>query len=81
MTMKAERLARYSTKLVALDAAKKIGLFKQGDYGYRIHSGPFVVDFWPGTGSWRTPTGSVEGRGWNTLMRMLELYDEIEGQP
>lgn len=80
MTIRDDRLARYSVKLVALHETGKLHLFKQGDYGYRVISGPWTVDYWPGRGKWRTPDGKRDGQGWNTLMGYLELYGEIEGQ-
>lgn len=80
MSLRDERFSRYSHKLIELDRLGRLGLWKQGDYGFRLTTGPFTVDYWPGRGSWRSPDGKVSGKGWNTLMRHLELYDQIEGK-
>ena len=80
MTIRDDRFTRYSHKLIELDRLGKLGLWPQGPYGFRVTSGPFTVDYWPGRGTWRSPDGKRDGKGWNSLMRHLELYGEIEGQ-
>ena len=75
MSMKQEQEKMYGTRLVALAEAKVIDLLPQGDHGFRVFCGGRTVDYWPGTGSWRTPTGSMSGKGYQSLLAFLDVKE------
>ena len=63
----------YSPKLL-----NKAGIFFEAcNHGahLRVRHGGAVIDFWPGTGYWKTSTGT-KGRGVRNLIKFIEANNE-----
>jgi len=61
----------YSTKLLQ---EKQIKFTEyNGGAHLRVETTQGVIDFWPGTGYWKT-AGGIKGRGVNNLLSMISKF-------
>ena len=61
----------YTAKLEELAKSKTVDLLAIGPYGVRVYRGAVMVDFWPRTGTWRTPDGVKRGKGLSGMLDYL----------
>lgn len=75
MTIKDEQAAFYEGKLREIAARHEVDLLARPPHGWRVYRGGVMVDFWPRTGTWRTPTGTKQGTGYRSMLDYLGVKE------
>ena len=60
---------------IARLALRGVTIRSLGEYGWRLTVGTQTVDYWPRTGTWRTPRGETQGHGWAAMLDFLGVSE------
>lgn len=65
----------YRQRVAALVARGAVTVRALDQYGLRLEAPERIADYWPRTGTWRTPDGRTSGNGWRSLLKYLDVIE------